>query len=101
MATVSSDPIISDENAAPGTLTAAHCSDMKREDLDIVRQGLQEEIAKCVVRQKLAKRRHLVLQSAFSSEYLDSLFPSLLKLFNPQKVMYNGGIANIKEWKIR
>ena len=24
----------------------------------------------------------------------------LLKLFDPQKVTYNGGIANIKEWKI-
>lgn len=68
---------------------------------DIVRSGLKEEIAKQVVRKKLAKLRHLVLEKAFSPEYLDSLFPSLLEHFEPQRVVYNGGIANIKEWKVR
>lgn len=66
----------------------------------IVRPGLQKEIAKQVLRKKLAKLRHLVLSEAISPAYLDSLFPDLLKHFDPQKVTYNGGIANIKEWKI-
>ena len=66
----------------------------------IVRPGLRKEIAKQVLRKKLAKLRHLVLSEAISPAYLDSLFPDLLKYFDPQKVTYNGGIANIKEWKI-
>lgn len=65
-----------------------------------VRSGLPVEIAKQVVRQKLAKLRHLVLRQAISSDYLDSLFPRLLQHFDPQTVTYNGGIANITEWKI-
>lgn len=67
---------------------------------DFVRSGLKEEIAKQVVRKKLAKLRHLVLEKAISPEYLDSLFPSLLEHFEPQTVTYNGGIANIKKWKV-
>ena len=65
-----------------------------------VRPGIKKEIAKQVLRQKLSKLRHLVLSEAISPAYLDSMFPDLLKLFDPQKVTYNGGIANIKEWKI-
>lgn len=65
-----------------------------------VHEGVKEEIAKQVVRKKLAKMRHLVLKEAISTEYLDSLFPALLEHFKPQTVVYNGGIANIKEWKI-
>jgi hypothetical protein len=67
---------------------------------DLVRTGLKEEIAKQVVRKKLAKLRHLVLEKAIHPEYLDSLFPRLLPLFQPQPVVYNGGIANVKNWKI-
>ena len=67
---------------------------------DFVRAGLKEEIAKQVIRKKLAKLRHLVLEKAISSEYLDSLFPRLLQLFRPQPVVYNGGIGNVKNWKI-
>ena len=69
-------------------------------DASFVRSGLKTEIAKQVLRKKLAKLRHLVLQEAISPAYLDSLFPDLLKHFNPQQVTYNGGIANITEWKI-
>jgi hypothetical protein len=58
------------------------------------------EIAKCVLRCKLSKLRHLVLPEAIDSEYLDSLFPKLVELFDPQPVVYNGGIANIRNWKI-
>ena len=68
---------------------------------EFVRSGLKEEIAKQVVRKKLAKLRHLVLEKAIAPEYLDSLFPKLLEHFDPQTVTYNGGIANIKEWKVR
>jgi len=65
-----------------------------------VRSNLKKEISQQVVRKKLAKLRHLVLKQAISPEYLDSLFPSLLEHFDPQHVIYNGGIANITEWKI-
>jgi hypothetical protein len=65
-----------------------------------VRSTVKSEICKQVLRCKLAKRRHLVLKEAFDPRYLDSLFPMLLKLFEPQHVTYNGGIANVKNWKI-
>ena len=70
-------------------------------DFHFVRSGLKDEIAKQVVRKKLAKLRHLVLEKAVAPEYLDSLFPKLLERFHPQTVIYNGGIANVKEWKVR
>jgi hypothetical protein len=66
----------------------------------IVREGLDKEIVRAVLRCKLAKQRHLVLFSAINADYLDALFPDLLKLFQPQTVHYNGGVAAIKEWKI-
>merc|ERR1712032_644013 len=56
--------------------------------------------SKLVVRKKLAKLRHLIIPKAIAPEYLDSLFPALLNLFKPQTVTYNGGVANIKKWKI-
>lgn len=65
-----------------------------------VRSNVKAEICKQVVRCKLAKRRHLVLKEAIDPCHLDSLFPMLLKLFEPQHVTYNGGIANVKNWKI-
>lgn len=68
----------------------------QQEGLDAIRR----QISKHVLRQKLRKLRHLVLPGAISSDYLDSLFPQLLKYFDPQTVHYNGGIANVKEWKI-
>jgi len=52
----------------------------------IVRDGLTEEISRKVLRKKLAKQRHLVIKEAIHPEYLDSLFPSLLDLFDPQTV---------------
>jgi hypothetical protein len=66
----------------------------------IVREGLDKEIVRAVLRCKLAKRRHLVLPKAIQADYLDALFPDLLRLFQPQTVHYNGGVAAIKEWKI-
>ena len=67
---------------------------------DIVRDGVNKEIIKYVVRAKLQKLRHLVLKEVISPQYLDTLFPLMLQHFDPQTVHYNGGIANIKEWKI-
>jgi hypothetical protein len=65
-----------------------------------VRRNAKAEINKAVIRQKLKKQRHLMLFKAIDPGYLDSLFPSLLDLFRPQTVVYNGGIAKIPEWKI-
>lgn len=76
------------------------CNAATSTEPSFVRADLKNEIAKQVVRKKLAKLRHLVLKEAISPDYLDSLFPSLLQHFNPQSVVYNGGIANIKNWKI-
>ena len=62
---------------------------------------INSQIIKSVVRAKLSKRRHLVLTQAISPTYLDSLMPDIVtSLFQPQTVTYNGGIANIKTWKI-
>jgi hypothetical protein len=65
-----------------------------------VRSAVKIEINKGVIRQKLQKQRHLVVERAIDPEHLDLIFPSLLKLFRPQTVMYNGGIAKVPEWKI-
>lgn len=65
------------------------------------RAVLSKEISKQVLRHKLQKLRHLVIKGAISEDYLDKeIFPKLLDLFDPQTVVYNGGIANVKEWKI-
>jgi hypothetical protein len=66
----------------------------------IARSTVKKEIGRQVLRQKLAKQRHLVVPQAFHPEYLDSLFPETLRLFAPQTVHYNGGVAAVKEWKI-
>ena len=62
---------------------------------------IQKQITKGVVRAKLSKRRHLVIPAAISPAYLDTLMPEIVtNLFQPQTVKYNGGIANITNWKI-
>ena len=62
---------------------------------------VQKQITKGVVRAKLSKRRHLVLPAAISPAYLDTLMPEIVtNLFQPQTVKYNGGVANITNWKI-
>lgn len=66
----------------------------------IAREGVVKEISKQVLRQKLSKLRHLVIPKGVSPDYLDSLFPQLLDDFDPQEVVYNGGIAKVKNWKI-
>lgn len=53
----------------------------------LIRDGVESEISKRVIRQKLAKLRHLVIEKGIAPEYLDVLFPLLLKHFQPQTVM--------------
>ena len=72
----------------------------KDEETFFVRPTVQQEIVRQVVRAKLSKKKHLVLEKAISPAYLDELFPKLLELFSPQTVYYNGGIAKVPEWKI-
>jgi hypothetical protein len=62
--------------------------------------ALRRQISKQVLRHKLHKLRHLVIKEAIDPTYLDGLFPDLLRLFDPQHVVYNGGVANVKNWKI-
>ena len=60
-----------------------------------------KEIPRGVIRKKLSKMRHLVIEKAIDIPYLENVFStSILSLFQPQIVTYNGGIAKIKEWKI-
>mmetsp|Transcript_28488 Transcript_28488/g.60362 ORF Transcript_28488/g.60362 Transcript_28488/m.60362 type:complete len:298 (+) Transcript_28488:74-967(+) len=62
---------------------------------------INKQITKGVLRAKLSKRRHLVLPRAISPSYLDELMPPIVThLFEPQSVTYNGGVANVKNWKI-
>jgi hypothetical protein len=65
-----------------------------------VRSNIKKEICQQVIRQKLLKRRHLVISKLFDTKYLHTLFPTLLQHFCPQSVQYNGGIAQITTWKI-
>lgn len=94
--------------SSPTTVISGNCldkhdvpdkKDVCTESL-IVREGVRREINKQVLRQKLNKLRHLVIPQGINPDYLDSLFPKLLEDFHPQTVHYNGGIANVKEWKI-
>ena len=95
-----------DIGIAPAVPSTTHFTSQTTENTDppssndIVRDGVHKEIIKYVVRAKLQKLRHLVLKEVISPQYLDTLFPLMLQHFDPQTVHYNGGIANIKEWKI-
>lgn len=71
-----------------------------KDEPTFVRPTVQQEIVRHVVRQKLRKQRHAVLEKAIDPDYLDELFPKLLEFFKPQTVFYNGGIAKVPEWKI-
>jgi hypothetical protein len=80
-------------------------SSLKEEEFEespsaIVRDGVHKEIPKQVLRQKLSKLRHLVVPRGINPNYLDTLFPQMLQEFDPQTVHYNGGVAQVKEWKI-
>jgi hypothetical protein len=70
------------------------------ESCSFVRSNIKKEICQQVIRQKLLKRRHLVISKLFDTNYLHTLFPTLLQHFCPQSVQYNGGLAQITTWKI-
>lgn len=74
------------ENNTRKPLKDANDGISKQNQQTMVRSNVEKEIIKQVVRQKLSKLRHLVVKEAISPEYLDSLFPTLLKLFQPQTV---------------
>ena len=70
-------------------------------DKGFVKQFIEKEIGKQVIRRKLAKQRHLIVLQGIQPEYLtDHLFPIIKELFDPQQVTYNGGIAKVPRWKI-
>lgn len=78
-----------------------HCLQLLCDDSNIIsRPEVTKEITKGVLRKKLSKMRHLVIKKGIQSNYLDLLFPKILDLFDPQIVDYNGGVANVKRWKI-
>lgn len=85
--------------SSSSSISPSH-SDIDGKSEIITKNGVVKEISKQVLRQKLKKMRHLVVEKGISPEYLDSLFPKMLEYFDPQTVVYNGGIAQIKEWKI-
>lgn len=66
----------------------------------MVRDTIMKEICQGVIRCKLMKRRHLIIKEGIDPLYLKEIFPSIIHNFQPQPVQYNGGIANIKTWKI-
>ena len=79
---------------SPSSSISPTPSDESGKSCAIVRDGVVKEISKYVLRQKLNKLRHLVINKGISPEYLDSLFPEMLEYFDPQHVVYNGGIVS-------
>ena len=67
---------------------------------EMVRHNIRKEICKGVIRCKLMKRRHLLIKEGINPLYLKEIFPIIIQNFQPQHVRYNGGVANIKTWKI-
>ena len=60
---------------------------------EFVRENVKTEITEQVIRAKLSKRRHLVLQNVIDASYLKSLQKLLEDLFEAQVLVYNGGSA--------
>jgi len=52
-------------------------------------ETIKREIVRGVMRQKLNKMRHLVIKKAISTEFLDGIFPTIKKQFEPQVVSYS------------
>lgn len=88
------DDALDKESASPSS------SDNNNMIIHIAKEGVVKEIHKRVIRQKLNKLRHLVVEQGIRAEYLDTLFPKMLPHYDPQHVTYNGGVAQIKDWKI-
>ena len=80
--------------ATATSMSATTCSSGMAKD------GIAKEITRGVIRAKLAKMRHLVIQQGIRPAYLDGIMPAIIENFHPQTVTYNGGIAKVKEWKL-
>lgn len=81
---------VNDTNSKPQSPSLEGNEILKESKPRIARADVKAEIAKQVVRKKLSKLRHLVVKEAISPAYLDSLFPKLLELFQPQTVTVRG-----------
>jgi hypothetical protein len=88
------------DGEASSPVAAVPRKQLQHDSASFLRENVKAEINKQVVRHKLAKLRHLVIPQAINAAYLDSLFPDLLQSFDPQTVTYNGGVANVTNWKI-
>mmetsp|Transcript_28194 Transcript_28194/g.76424 ORF Transcript_28194/g.76424 Transcript_28194/m.76424 type:complete len:386 (-) Transcript_28194:205-1362(-) len=105
---VNDDDSAIDKNGIPkivgGTVSSIESAETTSSNSILARsrESLSKEISKQVLRHKLQKLRHLVLEGVISKDYLDHeiFYPYLLEMFDPQTVTYNGGIAKVKEWKI-
>jgi len=75
-------------------------SEVESEKCSQLAPNYRKHIITSVIRMKLAKMRHLVVKGLFSHVYLQSLFPEIIRNFNSQHVMYNGGVAKVSSWKI-
>ena len=66
------------------------------DDDDIIEYDAVKSLTKHVIRAKLNKLRHLVIQRAIKPDYLENIYPDMVRYFNPQHVKYNQGI----DWRI-
>ena len=86
---------------AATSMSATTCSSARGSPISgMAKDGIAKEITRGVIRAKLAKMRHLVIQRGIRPAYLDGIMPAIIDNFNPQTVTYNGGIAKVKEWKL-
>lgn len=88
--------IVPATTATTTSMSATTCSSAS----GMAKDGVAKEITRGVIRAKLAKRRHLVIQQGIRPAYLDGIMPAIIENFHPQTVTYNGGIAKVKEWKL-
>ena len=84
-------------NAASASKSTSTVHDLA---MAMAKDGIGREITRGVIRAKLAKTRHLVIQEGIRPAYLDAIMPAVIDNFRPQTVTYNGGVAKIKEWKL-
>ena len=87
-------------SASKSTGTSTSTSTSTVHDLAMTKDGILREITRGVIRAKLAKTRHLVIREGIRKSYLDAIMPAVIDNFRPQTVMYNGGVAKIREWKL-
>ena len=93
--------IINDQSSDQSNLLPATATSMSMSaTTGMAKDGIAKEITRGVIRAKLAKMRHLVIQQGIRPAYLDGIMAAIIENFRPQTVTYNGGIAKVKEWKL-